>query len=349
MKEKNILLFTGAGFCVPFDMPTTIGFNKVIDANCNDEFGIILKNFLVDRFYDVEDLLSTLEFFTTRNSLLKHSINHHTYQQANMNAAIHQVRTSFQHFQQSAKSIIFELKKSVFNILEDYNKITALDQYKDLIIELKEYFPECNLSFFTTNYDLSFEDSQDDLEEVFKKYNIEDVDFGFTNKNQKYFFDEKKKYNWNSQVIEYKKLHGSLDWTLKSQRCIKSGSVIEPSDPTKILLLYPGFKGSPNDEPYRSLHDQLLERLLSADYAIVVGFAFRDEFINSIFETAMRINKNIEIYCVNPANIEALPNESMIKLFTKKYKSQFFHKQQKIESDRIPGSKVLDMNSLLSF
>jgi hypothetical protein len=99
-----------------------------------------------------------------------------------------------------------------------------------------------------------------------------------------------------------------------------------------MLLIFPGFKGTPDGEPYKNLHDDLLSRLLTAHFVYVIGFAFRDEFINNQFETALKMNKDLFIYCYNPLETTELPQESKIGYFIKNYPSHFIYKKKAVKA-----------------
>lgn len=113
-----------------------------------------------------------------------------------------------------------------------------------------------------------------------------------------------------------------------------------------MLLLYPGFKGTPSNEPYKSFHDALLERLLTADIIYVIGFAFRDEFINNQFDIALKINPDLHVYCFNPVALAKLPVESKMPFFVEKYPNKFHHVAKAIAKTdgKLP---LLDANSHL--
>ncbi len=46
--------------------------------------------------------------------------------------------------------------------------------------------------------------------------------------------------------------------------------------------MYPGFKGKPTEEPFIKLHEHLRAVAGKAKAAIFIGFAFRDDYINTI-------------------------------------------------------------------
>ncbi|MDE0553011.1 MAG: SIR2 family protein, partial [Candidatus Poribacteria bacterium] len=77
------------------------------------------------------------------------------------------------------------------------------------------------------------------------------------------------------------KLHGSVNWKRNGEDII----VGDPSfagDHAKHPVLYPGFKGEPEDEPFISFHQHLEWAVSKAQAAIFIGFSFRDPYINGI-------------------------------------------------------------------
>jgi hypothetical protein len=100
--------------------------------------------------------------------------------------------------------------------------------------------------------------------------------------------------------IKLFKLHGSIDWKFNSN---KELYVLDEQNLTKLednAILYPGFKGVPQIEPFKTLHKQFEISLKSGSHLIVIGFAFRDEHINSIIKEALNENKDIKVTIWNP-------------------------------------------------
>ena len=117
---------------------------------------------------------------------------------------------------------------------------------------------------------------------------------------------------------------------------MKTGGVTLPAVPDAMPLLYPGYKGTPTDEPFITMHNKLFLRLNECDEVHVIGFAFRDPYINSIFEFAIRGNPNLRINCYNPSPIKDLPIESAIPQFLRNAPNQFLYNQYGIEDSENP-------------
>ena len=101
------------------------------------------------------------------------------------------------------------------------------------------------------------------------------------------------------------KLHGSLSWRLDKV----SGNIVRIDSEEKAtgysrvygenVLLYPASKRPPIAEPYGSLYGCFVERLYSAKICVVIGFSFRDPFINTVFVDYLRGTENC-IVIVSP-------------------------------------------------
>lgn len=106
------------------------------------------------------------------------------------------------------------------------------------------------------------------------------------------------------------KLHGSIDWSFGS-----GNSVILHSGPIPTLgrssrpLLYPGFKASPDSEPFFSFHRYLDLILRKASFLVVIGYAFRDGHVNGVLRRSLRSDASVMV--INPEQLaERMPFES---------------------------------------
>ncbi len=82
------------------------------------------------------------------------------------------------------------------------------------------------------------------------------------------------------------KLHGSVNWERKKSDVYVAAPQYR-GDHALHCILYPGFKGQPTDHPFVAFHSYLLRALAAADLVIFIGFAFRDEYINTCIRTAL--------------------------------------------------------------
>ncbi len=82
------------------------------------------------------------------------------------------------------------------------------------------------------------------------------------------------------------KLHGSLDWARRDGQIVIGGDGAFHGDHSRHAMIYPGFKGAPESEPFKLLHEWFEVALARADVVVSIGFAFRDEYLNQCFERA---------------------------------------------------------------
>lgn len=133
------------------------------------------------------------------------------------------------------------------------------------------------IEIFTTNYDVVLE-SAIDLAEV-------NVETGRTPSSIQMRLDTTI-WDTPGDPIDNRrgrltKLHGSVDWQHQNGNIIV-GSSNFTGNHQNHLILYPGYKDEPDIEPFRKFHEHLQSVVQKAKLAIFVGFAFRDEYINTI-------------------------------------------------------------------
>ena len=57
------------------------------------------------------------------------------------------------------------------------------------------------------------------------------------------------------------------------------------------LLIYPGSKTPPEEEPFKTLYERFETHMREADKCLVIGFSFRDAYLNRIFRDFLRSGK----------------------------------------------------------
>jgi hypothetical protein len=105
------------------------------------------------------------------------------------------------------------------------------------------------------------------------------------------------------------KLHGSVEWSRDEQA--GADGTIYLSDPLfkgsddRHVILYPGFKGLPDREPFGTFHSYFEKILRTASRMIFIGFAFRDDHINRLLR---RLNRpECQIVVLNPDEGLSIP------------------------------------------
>ena len=99
------------------------------------------------------------------------------------------------------------------------------------------------------------------------------------------------------------KLHGSVDWVKANDR-IYVGTPLFQGRHERHAIIYPGFKGVPEDPFFQQLHRYFQERLSQADTALFIGYAFRDEYINNLLQ---ELPPSCKILVLNPIEPPSLP------------------------------------------
>jgi len=95
------------------------------------------------------------------------------------------------------------------------------------------------------------------------------------------------------------KLHGSVDWSRGNERIFVGDPTFKGSHDRHVII-YPGFKGVPDQEPFATLHHYFELITAQASAFIFVGFAFRDDYINEVLR---RSASSARVVIVNPSDL----------------------------------------------
>ncbi|MBF0146094.1 MAG: SIR2 family protein [Magnetococcales bacterium] len=187
------------------------------------------------------------------------------------------------------------------------------------------------LAVFTTNYDLVlegvFEDVRQDsgLHEYWEDLGIKKIFNGFEPRGSSLVFAHNLETGRpNEHEIVYFKLHGSLTWDFYKGVCV-TGAPRLPEDMDGPALIYPGYKGIPVQHPFTELHRHFFNQLAHHKRLISVGFAYRDEYINSLIETSMNLHPELEIHAVCPD----FPKDSHFTNLNNLFPKRVFHYPEK--------------------
>lgn len=153
------------------------------------------------------------------------------------------------------------------------------------------------LEVFTTNYDINIEVALDILARDAK---LPQIDTGRRGAIQRHL-DERV---WSAAPSRSErvvglltKLHGSVDWGRGPSK-IYVGDPLFKGTHDKHVIVYPGFKGVPQSEPFNTFHNHLAASVSTATHLVFIGFAFRDEYINGILERLT--SPSARVIIVNP-------------------------------------------------
>ena len=317
--KAKVVLFTGAGVGVPLGLPTSTEFVVEMDANAR-QITKHVRAYLGKDADDIEWVLSGLEEFRTQTDFTEYLLPHLAAGNSHAEHGKAHVQRSLTSFRKEGAQELVRLKKVIFEKLNSYDAAQAVQVHAGLIRSIREAVDGCALSVFTTNYDLTFEAAAENGEAVFGELGIAEIDYGFSMTFGRPIYDPSRDFKWQPTIIEYLKLHGSLDWHRDAQgRCSRSMSSTVPDDPDQMAILYPGFKGVPEAEPFISMHGRLNRRLAEADIVVVVGFAFRDSYINALFENVLRLRRDLKVLYFNPLPLDKHPSGSVAPRLSSAY------------------------------
>jgi hypothetical protein len=338
----KVLIFTGAGAGVPLDLPTSTQFGDEVTAGGVAVTKSAMEYLGGESAKDIERILATLASFQGERDFVEYMLPNLV---SGIGGAHGVTQQRLAALRAEARAEIKRIKKLIFDKLGSYNHTKAVTLYRGLLTELKNRYPSLALSIITTNYDLTFENTWvEQGPAAWNDLGIDDVFFGFTMSSGRLVYDPVLDFDWKPEILEFLKVHGSLDWHRDDrQECVRSGSNTVPDNPDLMAILYPGFKGVPDMEPFKSLHGRLTERLTRADVVFVLGFAFRDAYINSIFENILRTRRDLPVYYFNPLAMDKQPKDSMARRFASEF-SNFEHFKKAVEAT----DKPLDLASVLT-
>lgn len=138
------------------------------------------------------------------------------------------------------------------------------------------------LEIFTTNYDIV-------LEDAIRQAEIP-TEIGLTSYREGHGMQT---HLWDPanrpETGLLTKLHGSVDWRYLTEDVVVVRDADFSGNRHKHCILYPGYKGVPKEEPFRRFHEHL-RRVVQGEYeplvaAVFIGYAFRDDYINTILST----------------------------------------------------------------
>ena len=353
----KVALFLGAGASAVFGKPTTVELKdrllkKYLSNSLHDQ---VLRALLsVEKFQDIEYVLSAIEDLFEFSKTLGHEFFLDMIKRYGSHQMIGFSGTGYTY-----SSIMDELKRvrdtiqeEVFTNytwkhenLEDANLIAV----HDLIFSIYDN-PSDEIHVFTTNYDQVIETY------CAKKRNLLCID-GFQHDlvsgKTKWAKGDYGYHGIRNEIrnVHLYKLHGSLDWKKHIiDGFIKTGEEAISPDPkiTESILIYPTLspKNGKNNEPYRTILGKFDEYMQKADACIVIGFSFRDEHVQKIFEKFY--NRGKKILVVSPTAISNFrieimkehPSEEQLKSWegestSQNIKNQIYLIQKRLEIDTV--------------
>ena len=293
-----ILVFVGAGGSAAVDSkqyPTTEGFFKGLPLRFTKDalFQTACKSINDGKDLDIEKVLEKLDKLQGSFAGVTEGLGKQLYEEAGVRIAQQDISTTLRTLRKVKEEAIIPLNDAIkARVYTHYGKSPPYEElsiWVHFLNELKQ-LDSC-LHIFTTNYDLVLEKAIEQAK-LSVSYGLDkterqtrlDVDFW---KPPKYPLVE-------SGLLT--KLHGSVDWQRENGEIIVGSSHFTGKHENHCLL-YPGHKGAPSAEPFITFHNHLrnvVHAPLAA--AVFVGYAFRDEYINTILAD---LPSGLPILCIN--------------------------------------------------
>lgn len=209
-------------------------------------------------------------------------------------------------FFRKVRKLIYDINEQIYTFYRAEPSTKALSKtWTPFYTQMLSQNPKTAIEVFTTNYDVVLEAALQSVHgqgaltiDGRKKRVYESLDLDAWSQHS----NEKLK---NNKYIRLTKLHGSVDWTQESSDApILSSAPGFRGEHGKHVILYPGFKGNPEAEPFITFHQHFSNCIREAETLIFIGFAFRDLYINTLLET--RTSPTTKIIVIDPSS--SLPN-----------------------------------------
>ena len=294
------MLFLGAGASTPLGYPVMAEFVKRVreeiqregnESRHEEEAKLLTDLMFRGGYNDIEEVLVHIEKILSLTQDGMDSMWQDTLPK--ISPLGRQESIGFRQLTANALSLRQYIENSIFDVYQLFPEVQdKLEFHKELFLCMHQADSQGTTSapryVFTTNYDRVIEEfcrlQQYDLRNGFR---VDPV-----RQNRKLWwpasFDEPLLKD--RVCVKLFKLHGSLSWKKAADGHIEELSVdlsFSGKPPRmyekKDLLIYPASKTPPDDEPLRTLYDKFETEMNEAGSCLVVGFSFRDPYLNRIF------------------------------------------------------------------
>lgn len=309
---ESLIFFLGAGASAAFGYPTTGPFAQKLTnqiPNSTRE-GVLLQSIRsVPGVDDAEQVLEILDSIVElKNKPVRRYFENSSLSISGFGNIL------YREFEPLALSLRDRIRTEIFRTYSwQRGAGRGWGLYRDLFFSQLPPRMSSVLEVFTTNYDRAVEEFCATLR------NVQLID-GFAH-------DEKRRvWEWDPSILDTPltdprrestlalyKLHGSLDWRKTIDGRIEQVRPEEPIGPggarsfEENVLIYPGGKAQPISEPFRKLYEVFALRIGAVTRCLVIGFSFRDEYLNVGF-TEFLERKNTTLIVISPSatkNVQA--------------------------------------------
>ena len=299
-------LFLGAGASRAFGFPTTKEFLRVLPERLPPGKTRDLLNYLTGtpEITDIEHVLSVLDqVVELENPLLKYMAHH----------KIPMYMMTWKDFADTAALLRARIRDELFRLYEfDPDKRgTIQSSYEGLLDDMCGN-ADC-MHVFTTNYDSVVEEGLVNSEKYLVIDGFRRRDSGPAIWDSRILRHPKRIQRRKKHVFLYK-LHGSLRWRLDkdSTGIMRVETEEKAAKDSRMfagnILLYPASKVAPTTEPFGTLFNLFRSNLFASPKCIVIGFSFRDPYLNTVFVDFLRSNSRHAVFAISPNADECLSN-----------------------------------------
>ncbi|MCP4764240.1 MAG: SIR2 family protein [archaeon] len=214
----------------------------------------------------------------------------------------------------SAKTLDIEVCNEIYNLLTEKEKDASIENTKRFFAWLNMQNRDFSKEVFTSNYDLIFEKSLEDIQ-------IPYFD-GFVGSYEPFFLSENvesfvKSDDITKSWIRLWKIHGSLSWFWKknekqnSYRIVRLGRVDDVKKEDNEIVIYPSKEkyDSSRKQPFIAYFDRLKTFLKRGELLFVIsGYSFSDQHINEMLFNCLRQNNRLHaiVFAYSDTTIEDL-------------------------------------------
>lgn len=294
-----ILVFVGAGASSAVSTqkyPTTIEyFNKLESSIKNSALFQVAVRDIEEKSepLDIENVLFRLGLLDTQLKQRNHISEYSDFYDLVLESC---------KLRPELSNLIDQINRKVFAF---YGQVPEKSELENNWLKLFQTLMNSGQKFeiVTTNYDTNIETA---LEIFGDKPNLKLTD-GFKKspgQGEELDFNLWQKFEADREQGLITKLHGSVSWFGDRNNISRIKPRFQNKDAHPII--YPGFKGDPktNKNIHPSFHQYFQTMIPSVTHALFIGFAFRDEYINSLLT---KINRSCKItnigFGIEPPNI----------------------------------------------
>jgi len=308
-----MIVFLGAGASAPFDFPTMPKLVHILWNHLSGNDKTLFKLLCASKNSgDTENVLMTIEQISSiANSPIAAIFK--PYQLPPRIGRLALPRLNFETLVQSLRSLREHMYDEIFEVYQT-KPMTRLnfELYSELFSIIGKKAESKGHLVFTTNYDTIIED----FCAATQRYELRD---GFEHDTtigrhlwSDLSFDRPVSYA-PKPTIKLFKVHGSLGWKESIPYGIEKVTLEKrvESSPTSVhtrdLIIYPGSKNPPDRHPFTYLYDRFETEMKTADQCVVIGYSFRDDYLNRVFRNFIfSQQKRKRLYVISKTSEETL-------------------------------------------